>query len=94
MSNASNKALADELHISTRQLHRILQKLYGANYRDQLLQIRLKIATGFLTGTDKSIAEISEMMGYGSPANFATFIKKVTGKTPGQIRKEGKKFNT
>lgn len=90
MSGAAKEELAQMLHISTRQLHRIMQKMYGVNYRQQQNQMRLKIAAGFLHGTDKSIAEISELMGYSSPANFATFIKKATGKTPGQIRKEGK----
>ena len=89
MSNAAKEELAQMLHISVRQLHRVMQKIYGTNYRQQLTQIRLKIAVGFLNGTEKSIAEISELMGYSSPANFSTFVKKATGKTPGQIRKHG-----
>ncbi len=93
MSNAAKEALSQELHISTRQLHRIMQKTYGINYRQHLTRIRLKIAVGFLTGTSKSIADISDLMGYSSPANFSTFIKRATGKTPGQIRKEGCDIN-
>ena len=42
--------------------------------------------------TEKSVAEISEMVGYSSPANFSTFIKNVTGKTPSAIRREREKY--
>lgn len=45
-----------------------------------------------LLTTEKSVAEISEMVGYSSPANFSTFIKNVTGKTPSAIRREREKY--
>ena len=32
------------------------------------------------------------MVGYSSPANFSTFIKNVTGKTPSAIRREREKY--
>ena len=78
------------LHVSPRQLHRIIKKSYGKSYREKLSEIRVEIATSFLSGSDKSIAEISELLGYSTPANFSTFIKNATGKTPSEIRK-GKK---
>lgn len=87
MSNSANKDLADKLHVSTRQLHRMIKKKYNLNYRQKLNEIRLEIATNFLLNTDKSITEISELLGYSSGANFTTFIKKSTGLTPTQIRK-------
>ena len=90
MGASSKNELASQLYISPRQLHRVLKKNYGKNYREKLSEIRVVIATSFLTGSDKSIAEISELLGYSSPANFSTFIKNATGKTPSEIRK-GKK---
>jgi len=60
------------------------------NYRDKLKEIRLEIALNFLSHSDKSIAQIAQLLGYGSSANFSAFIKKATGKTPSQLRKEAR----
>lgn len=89
MSRGAKEELAALLHVSPRQLHRLLTNHYGKNYREKQNEIRVQVATGFLLDTDKSIAEIAALMGYTSPENFATFIKKETGRTPGQIRRNG-----
>lgn len=89
-SNSGKETLADNLNVSTRQLHRIIKKKYGKNYREKLIEIRVKIATSFLADTNKSIAEISELLGYSSPANFSTFFKKATGRSPSQLRHDEK----
>jgi AraC-like DNA-binding protein len=89
MDSSAKEKLAELLHVSTRQLHRILMDHYGKNYREKLNEARLKIAAGFLSDTGMSIAEISEKMGYSTPENFATFVKNETGLTPGQIRRNG-----
>ncbi len=90
ISNSSSRELADRLHISPRQLHRTLKKKYNMNYREKSKEIRVEIATNLLLNTDKSIAQIAETLGYSRSANFSYFIKNATGKTPSQIRKEGK----
>ncbi len=87
MSNSSKDNLAKKLHVSPRQLHRIMIKSYGKGYREKLLELRLENALSFLTSTNKSISEISEELGYSSVESFSIFIKKATGKTPSQIRK-------
>lgn len=86
--NDGNQLLAQKLCVSTRQLDRILRKTYGMNYREKLQEVRLEVSMDFLLTTDKSVAEISELVGYSSPANFSTFIKKATGKTPSRIRSD------
>ncbi|MBE6972474.1 MAG: helix-turn-helix domain-containing protein [Ruminococcaceae bacterium] len=84
--------LAQQLNVSTRQLSRIIKQAYGINYRDKLKEIRLEIALELLTHSDKSIAQIAQLQGYSSPANFSAFIKNATGKTPSQLRKEARTF--
>lgn len=91
MSNSSKDDLAKKLHVSTRQLQRIMKKIYGKGFREKLLELRLEIALGFLTSTDKSITDISEEMGYVNVESFSIFIKRLTGKTPRQIRNEKNK---
>lgn len=86
-SNSSKDDLAKKLHVSPRQLHRIMMKSYGKGYREKLLETRLEIAIGFLTSTDKRISVISEEMGYSSVESFSAFIKRATGKSPRDIRK-------
>jgi len=88
--NNGGPLLAQQLNVSTRQLYRIIKQSYGMNYRDKLKEIRLEIALDFLSHTDKSIAQISQLLGYGTSANFSAFIKRSTGKTPSQLRKEAR----
>lgn len=86
-SSVSRDVLAEKLHVSPRQLHRIIKKSYGKTYREKLSEIRLEIAISFLETTNKSISEIAEELGYSSNASFTTFIKNSTGKTPSEIRR-------
>ena len=88
MRNDASGDLAKELNVSPRQLHRIMKKAYGMNFREKLKQIRIEIATDFLVNTDQSVEKIAELLGYSSSANFSAFIKRETGKTPLAIRKE------
>lgn len=89
MPGASFSMLAEQLHVSPRQLHRIITQKYGINYRDKMKEIRIEIATNFLRNTDKSIAQIAQIMGYSDTSSFSSFIKRATGRTPRQIRKAG-----
>lgn len=84
---ASVSELAEQLHVSERQLYRMITKKYGMNFRDKMKEIRVEIATNFLLNTNKSITQIAELMGYNSLSAFSTFIKNTTGNTPNEIRK-------
>lgn len=80
--------LAKLLHVSPRHLDRILQKRCGMSYQTRLNLTRLKTAEDFLLTSDMSFAEISNLLGFDNQANFSKFIKRETGKTPSEIRKE------
>ena len=86
--NRDMAALAKELNMSVRQTGRVLQKTYGKGFREKMNECRLAVALDLLQNTTKSMAEISEILGYGEPANFSCFVKRQTGKTPAQIRKD------
>ncbi|MBQ4036512.1 MAG: AraC family transcriptional regulator [Clostridia bacterium] len=90
-SDSSMEDLARELSISTRQLHRILKKEYGMNYREMMSESRIKIATDLLVNTNRSVADIADLLGYSSAANFSAFMKRSSGKTPSDIRRMGRK---
>ena len=88
MHNNAKSRMAADLYISPRQLQRVIQKNYGMSYRQKLAETRVQIAVDLLTNSDTPIHKISEILGYNCSANFSAFIKRVTGKTPSQIRKE------
>ena len=81
------EVLAKELNMSVRQTGRILQQTYGKGFREKMNECRLAVAVDLLKNTSKSIAQISEILGYSDPANFSSFVKRQTGISPAQIRK-------
>lgn len=88
--NISADALAKKLNISPRQLNRVMKQTYGLSFRDKIAQLRTEVAVTLLTTTNRSVASIAEELGYDSPSNFTVFIKKSTGRTPSQIRRESR----
>ena len=86
--SSNMEALAKRLNLSVRQTGRILQQTYGKGFREKMNECRLAVAVDLLRNTDKSMSEISEMLGYGDPANFSSFVKRQTGKSPARIRRE------
>lgn len=88
MCNNAMSRMAEELHISTRQLHRMIRKNYQTNYRKKLSETRIKIAMDMLQNSTMPIHCIGEILGYRNSSNFSIFIKRCTGKTPSQIRSE------
>ena len=87
MHNNAKSRMASDLYISPRQLQRVIRKNYGMSYRQKLAETRVQIAIDLLINSDTPIHKISEILGYSCSANFSAFIKRVTGKTPSQIRK-------
>lgn len=80
--------LAEQLHISTRQLSRILRRCYGMSFREKLLRARLDRAALLLRTTDMAATDISAAVGYLSEPSFYKAFKKYYGKTPDHYRKE------
>ena len=83
-----DETLSLQLGVSKRQSDRILKRLYGKSYRDKLSEKRLVVAEDLLFHSGESIAAISERLGYSYPSSFITFVRKQTGKTPAELRRE------
>ena len=88
--SAGEASLAAALGVSRRQLERILQKTCGQSYRDKLTEVRMETACGLLRGSELSVREISERVGYSSPSSFTVCFRRRKGMTPLEYRK-GKK---
>ena len=89
--SAGEEVLAERLGVSRRQLNRILQRLYGKSFREKMLEVRTEVAIDMLLNSSRSIQEISELVGYSTPANFSAFFKNAVGMTPSRMRERGRK---
>ncbi|MCM3785724.1 helix-turn-helix domain-containing protein [Neobacillus mesonae] len=81
------EVVADRIHLSARQLQRILKEYGGGTFSDMLESIRLSHICKKLTGTESTMDEIAEETGYSS-ANYLHFVfKRAYGITPMEYRK-------
>lgn len=79
--------LAVAMHLSKRQVSRILKQIYGKSFRRLLAEMRLQEACRLLGQTDLSIEEIAIRVGYCSVSGFYTAFQKEMGMTAGNYRK-------
>ena len=69
--------MARALHLSKRQLSRILAEIYRRSFREILIDTRLQQAAHLITSTDYPIDRIASIVGYNSSSGFyAAFLKK------------------
>lgn len=82
--------LAEQLHLSRRQLSRVMQTHYGTSFREKLQSSRMNRAAWLLRTTDLTIAQVYSDVGYDSEAAFYQNFKSFFGMTPRQYRKKHK----
>lgn len=87
-ATAGENELASKLHLSRRQLVRVLQDTYGMNFRQKLIHTRMDYAAWLLRTTDTQISQISGIVGYNSEAAFFQVFRKHFGMTPRQYRSQ------
>ena len=78
--------LAEVLHISTRQLSRVLKKYYNIGFSDLLENVRIEKAKKYLENTTLSVEEISYKIGYTNQYTFIRAFNRVVGVTPGKYK--------
>lgn len=84
-------SLAEHMHLSKRQLSRILQQLYGMSFRQLLIDIRLNRATQLLCTTDMTPEDIACQVGYASLSGFYDAFRKRYGMSAGSYRRQFQK---
>lgn len=85
-ASSGEEELANWLHLSRRQLIRILKETYGMNFRQKLIHTRMDYAAWLLRTTDMKISHISSTVGYHSEAAFFQVFRKHYGTSPRQYR--------
>lgn len=88
---AGEDLLAKQLHLSKRQLARVLQKHYGMGFQQKLIYARMDRAAWLLRSTDKRVSEIAGSVGYSSEAAFYQIFRNRFGVTPQQYRAQFQK---
>lgn len=72
---------------SPRHLSRSFARHIGRPFSEQLRLLRMHVAAELLTGSDLSIAEIGEHVGYPTPAHFTRTFRRATGLSPRAYRR-------
>lgn len=88
---AGEEALAAELHLSRRQLSRVLNECYGMGFREKLIRSRMDSAAWMLRCTDKRISQIASEVGYTSEAAFYQVFRSRFEMTPTEYRTQHRK---
>lgn len=79
-------ALAGQMNMSRTVLYAKFKSITGTTIAAYVNERRLRSAKELLLGTDLSISEISEKLGFSSQRYFSTFFKEHTGMTPSAFR--------
>lgn len=84
--NITLSDLSKALHLSERQISRIIRRQYGKTFRAYLASLRMEAATSML-GAGASIQSTAAAVGYASVAAFSTVFKRTMGLSPGEYRR-------
>ena len=80
---------ASEMNMSRSTLHLKMKAITGESTTDFIRKIRFSEACKLLKEGKYSITEVSEMVGFNTPAYFATSFKKYMGCMPSEYVKKG-----
>lgn len=81
-------AVAQYCNVSESGLYALFRKHAGTTPNQVRLEAQCRRAVMLLTTTNLSVQEISDMVDFSSTSYFRKVLRKVTGKTPLQIRKD------
>ncbi len=85
-ADCSCDALAKEMNLSTRQVHRLCVRYFNATFRDLLLKMRMETAAHRLRTTDVSVTQLASELGYSATASFSAAYKRYFGVAPTKER--------
>lgn len=87
----SAKQLAADLETNTRYLSAVVNSRFGMNYSCLLNEYRIKEAKHLLVDkryADKTVEEVSTMVGFANRQSFYAAFYKIVGETPNSFRKK------
>jgi len=86
-ASVSLETVAEKLNVHPTYLSILFKESVGVNFKNYVLEHKIKKAMQMLAATDMPVHAISEKLGYMDPMYFSKIFKKQTGMTPGEYRR-------
>lgn len=86
LKSATLISVAEQVGRSPSSVSRLFMEATGMNFTDYLTELRMEKANQLLDCIEYKIYEVSELVGYTNPKNFARAYKKHFGNTPRDYR--------
>ena len=86
-SDLSLSLLENELHISRYYISHLFSDKLQIGFNDYVNSLRVSFACNYLRHSDKSVTEISDLVGFGTLRTFNRAFLKQMGKTPSEYRR-------
>jgi len=83
--NVTIKIIADEMHMSSRTIQRMLSK-ENTTFAALLDEVRVSLAKQFLNDVRTDLTEIAFLLGFSELSTFSRAFKRLTGQSPSQYR--------
>ena len=85
--SVTESTIAEELHMSTRNLNRKLGA-QNTSFKALLLEIRSELASQYINDATLTLTEISYLLGFSEISSFSRAYKRWTGHSPSDARRE------
>ena len=82
----TNEMMAKRVNISVSRLYPLYRRMFSISPGRDLILMRIEKAKNMLS-QGVSVAQVSELLGYGSTFHFIRQFKQETGVTPGRWEK-------
>jgi two-component system, response regulator YesN len=84
--------MAGYINMNSNYFSRLFKNEIGMSFSDYTVNRRMNVATELLNNSNYSIEEITKAIGIDSISYFYRAYKKITGKTPGDVRNRARLF--
>ena len=81
-------ALEEELHISRYYISHMFARRLGIGFNEYVNSLRVSHACRYLAHEDRSVTEISTLVGFSGPRTFNRAFAKCMGMTPSEYRRQ------
>jgi AraC-like DNA-binding protein len=82
------EALAARAALSRSAFAERFHKVLGSSPGQYLAELRMSLASARLRAGSESVAQIAEQLGYETETAFRRAFRRITGRTPGEVRRE------
>ena len=82
-------SIAQEFHVASTYLCRILKQQTGVSYKEYLTKLRMEEAKRLLGDSTVTIADVCQRVGYSNVSHFIKIFQKYEGVTPAKFRDQG-----